>query len=757
MQVTICTANCTGQAANCSYPNKVTVTTPRQLQEAVKRDHVCGEFQGNYRSIWNFLRSNVIVMDIDNDHTEDAAEWVTPEKLEELFANVEYLLAPSRHHLLAKEGKSPRPRYHVYFPIMEITDAEQYAKLKKTIWQTYPFFDGNALDAARFIFGAECEEVIFHEGWMTIDEEVGGVEIKEDADADRQENVASGPILVGSRNNTMSRFAGRVLKKYGVTDKAKEAFDIHARRCDPPLPEEELNTIWNSAVRFYKKTIVTQEGYVAPDEYNAEFGTIKPDDYSDMGEARALVDEYKDELLYTDATEFLSYDGICWRENRQKAVGAVEEFLDMQLVDAKGQFNDCSQVLINAGIPEMTVRAGGKALEKLITPELMDPYKEYLAAKAYYAFVMKYRNFKNIVNTQNAAKPMVAADINMFDAQENFLNTPSATYDLKLGMAGERPHRATDLLTKITNCAPGDEGKDLWEEALNLFFCNDQELIDYVQETVGLAAIGKVYVEALIISYGEGRNGKSTFWNTISRVMGTYSGAMSADALTAGCRRNVKPEIAELKGKRLVIAAELEEGMRLSTSILKQLCSTDQIRGEKKFKDPFDFTPSHTVVLYTNHLPKVGASDDGTWRRLIVLPFHAKIEGSSDIKNYSDYLYEHAGPAVMSWIIEGAQKVIAHEYKIKPPKVVADAIAEYRGMNDWLSQFLEDCCEVQDGLEEKSGELYQEYRAYCLRTGEYARNNADFTAALEKRGFLRKKKKSGMWVQGVQLKSEDFA
>ena len=99
---------------------------------------------------------------------------------------------------------------------------------------------------------------------------------------------------------------------------------------------------------------------------------------------------------------------------------------------------------------------------------------------------------------------------------------------------------------------------------------------------------------------------------------------MSADSLTANCRRNVKPEIAELKGKRLIIAAELEEGTRLSTSILKQLCSTDQIRGEKKFKDPFDFTPSHTAVLYTNHLPKVSASDDGTWRRLIVIPFHAR-------------------------------------------------------------------------------------------------------------------------------------
>ena len=754
MRLILQTANVVCDAKNCLYPTRVEINDVTGLREAIKFDHVCAEYKGNYRSINNFMKSNVVVMDCDNDHSENPDDWITPEAIDEMMPDVSYAISFSRNHLKVKDGKTARPKFHVYFEIEVTEDAKYYADLKAGIKKAYPFFDGNALDAARFIFGSDAGDCIWHEGWQTIDELV---EADSSIEEEAEEPVHSGSILEGSRNNTMSRFASRVLKKYGVTDKAREAFEIHAKRCDPPLEEEELNTIWNSAVKFYKKTIVTQEGYVAPDQYNAEFGSIKPDDYSDMGEARALVEEYKGELLYTDATEFLSYDGICWRENRQKAVGAVEEFLDMQLVDSKGQFNECSQALIDGGIPEKVVRAGGKALEKAIPDNLEDAYKAYLAAKAYYAFVMKYRNYKNIVNTQSAAKPMVAADINMFDAQENFLNTPSATFDLEKGLAGERPHRSSDLLTKITNCAPGDEGKQLWEDALNLFFCGDQELIDYVQETVGLAAIGKVYVEALIIAYGEGRNGKSTFWNTVSRVMGTYSGAMSADALTAGCRRNVKPEIAELKGKRLVIAAELEEGMRLSTSILKQLCSTDQIRGEKKFKDPFDFTPSHTVVLYTNHLPKVGASDDGTWRRLIVIPFHAKIEGSSDIKNYADYLYEHAGSAVMSWIIEGAKKVIEHEYKIKPPKVVADAIAEYRGMNDWLSQFMEDCCEVQDGLEQKSGDLYQEYRAYCLRTGEYARNNADFTAALEKRGFMRKKKKSGMWVQGLKLKDTDFA
>ena len=647
-----------------------------------------------------------------------------------------------------KDGRKARPKFHVYFPIEGTSDAGYYAALKTAVKEAYPFFDGNALDAARFIFGADAGECIWHEGWMNIDEEVTVAEIPAEPDP------GAGPILEGSRNNTMSHFAGRVLKKYGICQKAKDAFVEHSRRCDPPLPEEELNTIWGSAVRFYRNTVMSQPGYVPPEEYNAEFGSLKPEDYSDIGEAKVLVREYKGELLYTDATDFLSYDGVCWRENKQKAVGAVEEFLDMQLVDAREQLAVATKALTENGIEESAVRTGGKTLEKQIGMNLMEAYKEFLSAKSYYAFVMKYRNYKNIVNTQNAAKPMVAVDISMFDAKENYLNTPDATYDLEKGVAGMMPHRSSDLMTKITNASPGEKGKEIWEDALDTFFCGDQELMEYVQETVGLAAIGKVYEEALIIAYGEGRNGKSTFWNAVSRVMGTYAGTISADALTVGCRRNVKPEIAELKGKRLIIAAELEEGMRLSTSILKQLCSTDQVRGEKKFKDPFDFTPSHTVVLYTNHLPKVGASDDGTWRRLIVIPFHAKIEGSSDVKNYADYLYEHAAPSIMAWIIEGARKVIAGNHKLKKPAVVENAIAQYRGMNDWMGSFLEECCDVGDGLEQKSGEFYQEYRNFCQRTGEFTRHNSDFSAELEKRGFAKKKTRKGAFVMGVKLKDE---
>lgn len=132
----------------------------------------------------------------------------------------------------------------------------------------------------------------------------------------------------------------------------------------------------------------------------------------------------------------------------------------------------------------------------------------------------------------------------------------------------------------------------------------------------------------------------------------------------------------------------MQEGARLNDSTVKQLCSTDDVFAEKKYKDPFSFKPCHTLVLYTNHLPRVSASDDGIWRRLIVIPFNAKITGKSDIKNYGEYLYDNAGESILAWVIEGAKKVIELEYQIPVPKCVQDAISEYRSQNDWFGHFI---------------------------------------------------------------------
>lgn len=213
--------------------------------------------------------------------------------------------------------------------------------------------------------------------------------------------------------------------------------------------------------------------------------------------------------------------------------------------------------------------------------------------------------------------------------------------------------------------------------------------------------------------------------------------------------------MAEVKGKRLLIAAEMQEGARLNDSTVKQLCSTDDIFAEKKYKDPFSFSPSHSLVLYTNHLPKVSASDDGTWRRLIVIPFNAKIEGKSDIKNYGDYLYQNAGESILTWVIEGAKKVIDLDYKVPTPATVQKAIDDYRNQNDWFGNFLDERCEVGNGYRESSSTLYQAYRNYCVDTNEYVRSTADFYTALEGAGFDRIKVKNKRFIKGVRLKADD--
>ena len=335
--------------------------------------------------------------------------------------------------------------------------------------------------------------------------------------------------------------------------------------------------------------------------------------------------------------------------------------------------------------------------------------------------------------------------------------TPEATYDLRKGMAGAREHLPEDFITKITSVSPNYKGQQIWLDCLDLIFQGNQELIDYVQMICGLAAIGKVYVEALIIAYGDGRNGKSTFWNAISRVLGLYSGNISADTLTVGCRRNIKPEMAEIKGKRLLIAAEMQEGARLNDSTVKQLCSTDDVFAEKKYKDPFSFKPCHTLVLYTNHLPRVSASDDGIWRRLIVIPFNAKITGSSDIKNYSEYLYDNAGGSILAWVIEGAKKVIESDYQVPVSDLVQKAIDEYRSQNDWFGHFLADKCEVDPSYKESSSSLYQAYRNYSLDCNEYVRSTADFYFALEKAGFERITVSRKRYFKGLCLREDTGA
>lgn len=266
-----------GKKNNTSYPFRAEIKTVDDLKAVAKFDHVCalyadgknnrGTMIQGYRSKKTFVKADCLPVDCDNANSDPLApdippeEWKTPADVRAAFPDVPYYVVYSRNNMKVKNGKPARPKYHVYFIISETTSATQLAKLKKRVREYFPAFDPEALDAARFLFGVENPQVEFYDGNTPLNVFMDKLDALPDV------------IPEGQRNGTLSRYAAKVLKKYGDSEQAENSFHEAADRCEPLLEDDELQTIWNSALSFFHNTIEKDPGYMPPDEYAAaDFG-----------------------------------------------------------------------------------------------------------------------------------------------------------------------------------------------------------------------------------------------------------------------------------------------------------------------------------------------------------------------------------------------------------------------------------------------------------------------------------------------------
>ena len=257
--ITLYRADTTGNAQNCLYRHEVFAETPQQLAEAVRFDHVFAKFSGNRRSNKNFEYADLLVLDCDNDHSDCPDDWIRPEDLEGFLPDVAYAVYSSRHSDLPKGNRTPRPRFHVIFPMEHLTDAGEYAALKQKVSDLLPFFDRNALDAGRFFFGVENAKVLFHKGDRIIN---GWLQGEQEEAPGRSGRV----IPEGSRNRTLYRIAVKTLKRFGENPDSYGLFCRENEACSPPLSVSELEKIWQSACKFYR-ILRSQPGYVPPEEF----------------------------------------------------------------------------------------------------------------------------------------------------------------------------------------------------------------------------------------------------------------------------------------------------------------------------------------------------------------------------------------------------------------------------------------------------------------------------------------------------------
>ena len=269
--MTVYISSVSGLKTNTSYPFKVSVTTEADLAKAVAYDHVCAHFadgQNNrgksikaYRSKKTFLSSNCLPMDCDNTNTNPLeadvpeSDWKTPEDVRAAFPGVPFYVVYSRNHMKPKNDLPARPRFHVYFPIDEMKNVAAYEKLKEAVQRRFPAFDDNAIDGARFFFGVESPKVEYFAGDTLINDYIF--------------NAAYLPDVIpsGSRNATMLSYAGKVLKRFGDSEKAHHLFTLASERCDVLLDDSELDSIWRNAVSFYHRTVEHDPLYLPPDEF----------------------------------------------------------------------------------------------------------------------------------------------------------------------------------------------------------------------------------------------------------------------------------------------------------------------------------------------------------------------------------------------------------------------------------------------------------------------------------------------------------
>jgi putative DNA primase/helicase len=301
----------------------------------------------------------------------------------------------------------------------------------------------------------------------------------------------------------------------------------------------------------------------------------------------------------------------------------------------------------------------------------------------------------------------IEAKTDELDSHPFLLNVENGTLDLRTGQLG--PHRREDMLTKLAPVVYDAGAEPLhWLRFISKTLANDAEMISYVQKLLGYSLAASAREHLLPIIHGPGQNGKSTLFNAMLAMLGPdYALKVSETLLTPGRDGTPAHEVAELFGKRFVVCIETQEGRRLNESLVKEITGGDTLRGCRKYENGFNFRPTHTVWMATNHMPDIKGRDEGIWRRLKRIPFDVRISEADRDPELSEKLYaERAG--ILAWCVQGCLDWLRQGRLVTPAKV-AIATDSYRAEQDTLAAFLRECCIELPDAKARFSQVYDRY------------------------------------------------
>jgi putative DNA primase/helicase len=328
----------------------------------------------------------------------------------------------------------------------------------------------------------------------------------------------------------------------------------------------------------------------------------------------------------------------------------------------------------------------------------------------------------------------VAATVDQWDADPWLLCTPAAVVDLRTGE--ERAHRPTDYFTKSTAASRGSDCP-LWHQFLERITDGDGELQHFLKKVAGYALTGNTSEHALFFLFGTGGNGKGVFLNTLTGLLKDYAAVANVDTFTASHSDRHPTDLAMLRGARLVVAQETEDGKHWAESKIKSLTGGDPITARFMRQDFFTYTPQFKLLVAGNHKPSLRNVDEATRRRMNLLPFTVTIPENERDPRLQEKLRDE-WPGILSWAIDGC--LLWQKEGLCAPKSVRSATSEYLIEEDALATWIDECCAVQPDVWTSGAELFQQWKHWAERSGESAGARRRFTQNLEARGYRRGRK-----------------
>ncbi len=338
-------------------------------------------------------------------------------------------------------------------------------------------------------------------------------------------------------------------------------------------------------------------------------------------------------------------------------------------------------------------------------------------------------------------KHRTAIPIEALDRRPWLLGAANGVIDLRTGQL--LPHGREYLITTL---CPAEYEPDTpcprWEQFLAEIMAGNAEMIASLQRLAGYFLTGDISVQILPIFYGPGSNGKNVLLDTLMGIMGPHAEEAPDGLVTIKTSEEHPTEIADLFGKRLVVASETEENKKLRIGLVKKITGNKYLKGRFMRQDYFQFERTHKTVLVTNNKPVITETSHAIWRRLRLIPFEVTIPEEAQDRHLTDRLVAE-WPGILAWAVRGCLEWQARQCDLEFPQAVQEATREYRDDSDPVSDFIAECCidwrgHEGQGMRTPKERVYLAYSNWCRAVGEDVLSRNAFNSRLRGHGFVDK-------------------